>query len=341
MLLKFEGYCRLGAVLLGCAALPAHVTGQDARWEQAISSGRAAAAARDYQNAQTQFEAALEMAEAWGDQDPRKAETLAQMARFFRSQGDFAKPEVLYRRALAAAAAAWNTDSVEYARHLNEVGRYYHARRKYAEAEQYYKQAFIIRVRHLGREHAEVADSISNLGVLYENRGLLDKAEVYYQHALTIRERVLGPNHGDTIVTIEHMARLLRRLQRAAAAEQLEARARPYREQRVLEAGGGGADRPEQVYRPREVRREPRLKDRVEPDYSEEARIARHEGSVVLEAVIGVDGRVSGVRLRRSLGLGLDERAVEAVRRWSFQPGRLGGQAVAVRTLFEINFRLL
>jgi TonB family protein len=47
------------------------------------------------------------------------------------------------------------------------------------------------------------------------------------------------------------------------------------------------------------------------------------------------------VRVARSLGLGLDEKAIEAVRKWKFKPGYKDGKPVAVRATIEVNFRLL
>lgn len=80
---------------------------------------------------------------------------------------------------------------------------------------------------------------------------------------------------------------------------------------------------------------------RIEPEYSEDARRAKHQGMVLLQAIIDRTGRVTGVRVLRSLGLGLDEKAVEAVRRWKFQPARKDGRAIEFLAAIEVNFRLL
>ena len=80
---------------------------------------------------------------------------------------------------------------------------------------------------------------------------------------------------------------------------------------------------------------------KVEPEYSEEAREAKHQGTVVLAIQVGEDGRAHNIRVIRSLGLGLDEKAIEAVRQWRFNPGMCNGQAVDVKASVEVNFRLL
>lgn len=90
---------------------------------------------------------------------------------------------------------------------------------------------------------------------------------------------------------------------------------------------GGGVSAPKTLYDP-------------EPEYSEEARKAKYQGVVVLWVVIGPDGRPRDMRVQRSLGMGLDEKAMEAVKQWKFEPAKKDGQPVAVQVNIEVNFRL-
>ena len=90
---------------------------------------------------------------------------------------------------------------------------------------------------------------------------------------------------------------------------------------------GGGVSPPIPIYKP-------------DPEYSEEARKAKYQGAVILWIVVGPDGRVHNMRVARSLGLGLDEKAMEAVRTWKFEPAKKDGQAVAVQLNIEVSFRL-
>jgi protein TonB len=91
---------------------------------------------------------------------------------------------------------------------------------------------------------------------------------------------------------------------------------------------GGGVSKPELIFKP-------------EPEYSEEARKAKFQGTVLLSIVIQPDGRTSNIRVIRQLGLGLDEKAIEAVQKWKFRPSLKDGQPVAVQANVEVNFRLL
>ena len=90
---------------------------------------------------------------------------------------------------------------------------------------------------------------------------------------------------------------------------------------------GGGVTAPRPVYDP-------------DPEYSEEARRAKYQGSVLLEAVISPDGRPRDLQILRSLGMGLDQKALEAVNRWRFEPASKDGHPVAVRVQIEVAFRL-
>jgi protein TonB len=77
-----------------------------------------------------------------------------------------------------------------------------------------------------------------------------------------------------------------------------------------------------------------------EPEFSEEARKAKYQGVVVLNIVVGTDGRVHSPRVVRSLGMGLDEKAIEGVKTWKFDPSKKDGRAVAVEMNIEVAFNL-
>ena len=85
----------------------------------------------------------------------------------------------------------------------------------------------------------------------------------------------------------------------------------------------------------------PLLIYKVEPEFSEEARKAKHQGVVVLTIEVAPKGNVRNVRVRQSLGLGLDEKAIEAVTHWRFRPGLVDGQPVTTEATVQVNFQLL
>lgn len=91
---------------------------------------------------------------------------------------------------------------------------------------------------------------------------------------------------------------------------------------------GGGVSAPSVIYK-------------VEPEYSEEARKAKFQGTVVLFVVVDEHGNPTALRVIRPLGLGLDQKAIDAVQKWKFRPGMKDGKAVPVQATIEVNFRLL
>jgi TonB family protein len=80
---------------------------------------------------------------------------------------------------------------------------------------------------------------------------------------------------------------------------------------------------------------------KIEPEYSEEARKAKYSGTVLLSVIIDANGNTRDIHVVRPLGLGLDEKAIEAVAKWKFRPAMRNGHPVAVQAQVEVNFRLL
>jgi len=80
---------------------------------------------------------------------------------------------------------------------------------------------------------------------------------------------------------------------------------------------------------------------KVDPDYSDRARTAKVQGTVVLRVEIDGNGLIRNVSVDQGIGLGLDEKAMEAVRRWKFRPALRNGKAVVTSALVEVHFRLL
>ncbi len=84
----------------------------------------------------------------------------------------------------------------------------------------------------------------------------------------------------------------------------------------------------------------PRVIYQVDPEFSEEARKAKYQGTCTLMLVVGTDGRPTNIRVASSLGMGLDEKAIEAVKNWRFEPSMKDGHPVRVEIAVEVEFHL-
>jgi protein TonB len=90
---------------------------------------------------------------------------------------------------------------------------------------------------------------------------------------------------------------------------------------------GGGVSAPVPIYTP-------------DPEFSEEARKAKFMGVVTVNLVVDEKGNPQRVRVARGVGMGLDEKALEAVRLYKFKPAMEGGKPVAVELNVEVNFQI-
>ncbi|MGA3212641.1 MAG: TonB family protein [Terriglobales bacterium] len=96
----------------------------------------------------------------------------------------------------------------------------------------------------------------------------------------------------------------------------------------------------DQVYKVGSDVSAPRAIHTSEPEFSDEARKEMVQGTVLMGIVVGADGLVRSVEVKRPLCMGLTEKAVEAVKSWRFKPGTKNGEPVAVKINVEVNFRL-
>jgi TonB family protein len=94
----------------------------------------------------------------------------------------------------------------------------------------------------------------------------------------------------------------------------------------ILRAGVNGVGMPRCEYCP-------------DPEYSKEAKKKKYEGVVVLLAVVTTEGKATNINVAKSPELGLDEKAIEAVRKWRFKPAMKDGKPVPAQVPIEVTFR--
>jgi TonB family protein len=84
----------------------------------------------------------------------------------------------------------------------------------------------------------------------------------------------------------------------------------------------------------------PKVLYKVDPNYTQEARDAKIEGTVVVDVEVHPDGKAHNLKVERTLDPGLDQKALDAISAWRFQPATKNGKPIAVEATIEINFKL-
>lgn len=208
-----------------------------------------------------------------------------------------------------------------------------------ARAEALMAQAVEAATRTAGPAHPDTGRLLSYQALLLDRQDKKSAAEPLYLRAINILEAPTLALPSDLATALELYAAHLIGLSRASEAEEFLERARPIRARRVREMSPS----PEAAPAARPIGKDvtaPVLLFKLEPAYSDIARLARYQGGVLMKIEIGVDGHVRALDLARGVGLGLDEKAAEALLKWKFKPGAIDGQPVPVKASVEINFRL-
>jgi len=169
-----------------------------------------------------------------------------------------------------------------------------------------------------------------------QRQGDVLAAESLYRGALALQDE----KSVEAATTMDLYSQLLIQVGRTDEATLMHNRAMDARKAargtvpKPLDIGGG-------VYRVGGGVSAPQLVYKLEPEYSDEARAAKFQGTVTVYVEIGPDGIARNARILQGLGLGLDEKALDAINQWKFKPGMKDGAPVTVAATIEVNFRLL
>jgi TonB family protein len=222
-------------------------------------------------------------------------------------------------------------DRPEVARALYNLGNRAHAAHDDAAATDYYER--VLKVAPQGQSAAAATLELASIAASQPGREA--DADALYQKAIAMDQ----PPY-DRAMALDRYARFLERQNRGSEAEQATVRARQIRGA-TSKAASAEIVFPPGVYRVGNGVTAPVLLYKVEPQYTEEARAAKYQGTVLVFAEIQPDGTATNIKVIRSLGLGLDQKAIEAVSQWRFKPGTKDGVPVPVGATIEVNFRLL
>lgn len=279
---------------------------------------------RQYETAQKVLEAALAVrSSVAGEQSATYADGLVKLGDLGQSRGK-GNPKAYYEKAVALGDRPATAPALLY---LGIVS----LRKEPTKAADYLQRAI-----NADSRGPKVAEAMAWMGAALGVQGNNSEAESMFSRAASMGAEE-SPGHA---LVMEMFAHFLTEQGRKEEAEALQARALQIRKEhfaslspKVTDSGAplriGGDTKP------------PSVATKVEPEYSLEARVDKIQGAVMMQVVIGTDGKPGNMTLTRGIGYGLDEKALEAVVKWRFNPGTKGGVAVPVIASIQVNFRLL
>jgi TonB family protein len=291
-------------------------------------AARQLTAQKQYDSAQKLLEAALQLREkSGGRQSAEYCTGLMKLGELARVRKQDTEAAAFYQQAVAAVAG-----KPEAARPLTSLGVMMLAKKDYPKARDYFDQAQAADPDHKGMPLTWVALTYAR------EDGAAAQAESAFQQATAAED----PASPDAATTLELYAIFLKLQGRDSESDAVREKAVTLRKalgaQILAEARAPGVG--SGVYKVGGGISAPSVLIKGEPMYSEDARVAKYMGMVVLSVEIGTDGAPHNIRVVRGLGLGLSDAAVDAVSQWKFKPGTRDGVPVTVAATIEVNFRL-
>lgn len=298
--------------------------------------------------------------------------TLEKEAAKFESLRLYDTAEKLLSAALTLRGQISGDQSADYGLCLLKLGDVEHKRIRPKEAAAYYSRAvrllpgrpeaanafLYLGIAALGtKQYTQSAESLHRahtldvslegpalmwMALMSERQDKPEEAEAQYKSALAAE----NPESVETIESLTLYGRFLQQHGRDEEAQAMKARAsaihlaRPVIHMPHTSPAPKPADTPG-VYRVGGGVTSPAVIRKVDPSYTEEARVARISGTVLLQIVVGVDGQADNIRVVKGIAFGLDDSAIATIAKWVFRPGEKYGVPVPVYATVEVNFRLL
>jgi TonB family protein len=276
--------------------------------------------------AQKLREAALTIRKESGERGAAYAEGLVKLGDLANRRGAFQEADEYYRRAVAVG------DMPETVPALINLGL--HA---FRDQDPVAAKDYLLRARNSAKPGNSLGRAMTWLAYVEEGDPASGaEVESLYRSAISMEDI----DSADQALTTEMLVRFLQKQGRDDEAALLADRANTIRKTvaaglspRVISQAG--------VSRVGGNVSAPKLLSKIEPAYSEAARFLKFQGTVLLRVLIDVDGLAKNITVVHGLGMGLDEKAVEAISRWKFQPAQQSGTPVPVEAQIEVNFRLM
>jgi TonB family protein len=282
---------------------------------------------RKFAEAQKLREAALAIRKESGDHSPAYAAGLVKLGDLASKQNAVHEAMEFYRRAVAIG------DMPETVPALISLGL--HA---FGENDQATAKDYLLRARNAAKSGNDQGRAMTWLAFVQENNADgAAEVESLYRSAISMEDY----GSAEQALSTQLLARFLRAHSRTQEADTLDEQFRTMQQKlasqlsprmawsRAISGSGPGG-------------KAPKLLLKIEPQYTEAARAAKLQGTVLLKVAVDVDGLAKNIEVVRSLGMGLDQKAVEAITQWRFEPGKdASGTPVPAQAQIEVNFRLM
>jgi TonB family protein len=293
-----------------------------ADWIAALDQARIAMNHGELVNAEQILNSTIDQAQAKsGRNSTALDEPLEMLAQVYQREKRYADAAAAQQQRLDIWTEAVGQNGVMVARVLHQLSAVELQGGNFSDAESNSRRALaIITAAFLDKPPA--AQAAVDLADVLAAENRKDEAEQMLALAEKTWATSLGPTSMLATGINARRATMLKQLGRTAEADQLAKAQAPT------------------VYRPN-MATPPRIQSRVEPEYSEQARKGKLQGSIQLSLVVDPTGTPTQIAVLRPLGMGLDEKAIEAVSQWKFTPGQKNGTPVPVSTQVEITFHML
>src|SRR5580698_9472547 len=293
-----------------------------ADWIAALDQARTAMNHGEFVNAEQILNSTIDQAQSKsGRNSTALDEPLDMLAQVYQREKRYADAAAAQQQRLDIWTEAVGENGVMVARVLHQLSAVELQGANFADAESNSRRALAILTAAFVDKPPAAQSAVDLADVLIaENRK--DEAEQMLALAEKTFETSLGLTAMLTTGITLRRATILKQLGRTAEADQLAKAQAPV------------------VYKPNQAT-PPRIQSRVEPEYSEEARKGKLSGSIQLSMVVDATGTPTQVAVLRPLGMGLDEKAIEAVKQWKITPGQKSGSPVPIVTQIEITFHMM
>lgn len=171
-------------------------------WNSAIDAGKKAFEARNFAEAQKQFELAVKAGETFGNKDTRLAAALDHLATVLSVNKEYDKAIPVYLRAVAVIEAAYDKGHPDLIGTLQNLARVYQVQNKIAEAQPLYERVRVIVEATYGKDDLRTAIALNNLAAIEGVKGEHTKAVALLEQTLAIREKKLPADHALILQTL-------------------------------------------------------------------------------------------------------------------------------------------